>query len=175
MAHCVHCGEEIDGADVCPNCGTPQARSTQGDEFPRDDRRATAERVQDDRGGEDSPSPPGEGIESQSSEHKYCPNCGSTLDIRAELCPDCGVRQPDATAGDGPSNDQVIAGILAIVLGWVGVHKFYQENVTWGAIYLCFFWTGIPGLLGLIEGILILVADEEEYERKYADGSILGA
>jgi len=28
--------------------------------------------------------------------------------------------------------------------------------------------------LGLVEGILMLVADEEEYERKYADGSILG-
>jgi len=102
----------------------------------------------------------------------YCVECGELVYKQAEVCPSCGSRQPDH---DGQKDtDQVAAGILAILLGGVGVHKFYQGNTRNGVLYLCFFWTGIPAVLGLVEGILILIADEDEYQRKYADGSILG-
>ena len=101
---------------------------------------------------------------------KYCVNCASLIANQAELCPECGVSQP---AG-GESSEQMAAGILAILLGGLGVHKFYQGNTKLGVIYLCFFWTGIPAVLGLVEGILILIADEREYEQKYADGTLLG-
>jgi len=107
----------------------------------------------------------------RSADEKYCVSCGALINKQAELCPECGVDQP---SGGSSSSDQVAAGILAILLGGLGVHKFYQGNTKLGLLYLCLFWTAIPALLGLIEGILILVADEEEYERKYADGSILG-
>ena len=69
---------------------------------------------------------------------------------------------------------QAVAGILAILLGGIGAHKFYQGRIGLGLLYLCFFWTAIPAILGLIEGILMLVADEAEYREKWADGSILG-
>lgn len=102
---------------------------------------------------------------------KYCVECGELISKRAEICPECGVRQP---ATGSSSDEQVVAGILALLLGGIGVHKFYQGNMRNGVLYLCFFWTAIPALLGLIEGILMLIADEREYEQKYADGSILG-
>ena len=102
----------------------------------------------------------------------YCVDCGELIYKQAEICPVCGARQPGR--GTTKDTDQVAAGILAILLGGLGVHKFYQGNTRNGVLYLCFFWTAIPSLLGLIEGILILIADEEEYQRKYADGSILG-
>mgnify|MGYP006289276505 CR=1 FL=1 len=102
----------------------------------------------------------------------YCVDCGHLIYKQAEICPDCGARQP--SLGSQKDTDQVAAGVLAILLGGLGVHKFYQGNTRNGVLYLCFFWTGIPAVLGLIEGILILIADEDEYERKYADGSILG-
>lgn len=102
----------------------------------------------------------------------YCVNCGELINKQAELCPECGVRQP--SHGKSGDTDQVAAGILAILLGGLGVHKFYQGNMKNGVLYLCFFWTAIPAILGLIEGILMLVADEQEYQEKYADGSILG-
>ncbi|WP_336328421.1 TM2 domain-containing protein [Halovenus sp. HT40] len=105
------------------------------------------------------------------ADEKYCVDCGTLIAKQAELCPECGVRQP--TPG-GDDSEQVAAGILAILLGGLGAHKFYQGNVKLGVIYLCFFWTGVPAILGLIEGILMLVADEREYEQKYADGSLLG-
>lgn len=112
------------------------------------------------------------GHEERDPDQKYCVNCGALINNQAELCPECGVRQPGS--GGAADSDQVVAGIFAILLGGLGVHKFYQGNVRNGVIYLCFFWTAIPALLGLIEGILILMADEQEYEEKYADGSVLG-
>lgn len=106
------------------------------------------------------------------ADERYCVNCGELIYKQADICPDCGVAQPSrGTAGE---TDQVAAGILAILLGGLGAHKFYQGNTRNGVLYLCFFWTAIPAILGLVEGILILVADEEEYQRKYADGSVLG-
>lgn len=102
---------------------------------------------------------------------KYCVECGSLIAEQAEICPKCGVRQSAPRSTD---TDQVAAGILALLLGGLGAHKFYQGNVKLGVIYLCFFWTGIPALLGIVEGILILVADEREYEEKFADGQLLG-
>lgn len=113
------------------------------------------------------------GHDDRNPDQKYCHSCGELINKQAELCPECGVSQP--TSGSSSSSDQTTAGILAILLGGLGAHKFYQGNTTLGIIYLCFFWTMIPAVLGLVEGILILVADEDEYERKYADGSILGS
>lgn len=45
-----------------------------------------------------------------------------------------------------------VAAILAFVLGWVGVHKFYLGNMKSGIIYLLFFWTLIPFFISIVEG-----------------------
>ncbi len=113
-----------------------------------------------------------EGYEDRTENEKYCLECGELINRKAEICPECGVRQY-STSSDANS-DKIVAGILALLLGGIGAHKFYQGNIKYGVLYLCFFWTGIPSLLGLVEGILILIADDAEYERKYADGSIFG-
>lgn len=102
----------------------------------------------------------------------YCQNCGEHVEESASVCPECGASQPSDDALD---SDKVVAGVLAILLGSIGAHKFYQGNTKLGVIYLCFFWTGIPGVIGLAEGILMLVADDHEYEQQYADGSVFGS
>ncbi|WP_240421094.1 TM2 domain-containing protein [Paenibacillus periandrae] len=61
------------------------------------------------------------------------------------------------------------AGILAILLGSLGVHKFYLGKIGLGIVYLLFCWTGIPGLIGLIEGILYLTKTDEEFQSKYVN------
>lgn len=113
------------------------------------------------------------GHEERDEGEKYCVECGELINERAEICPECGVRQPSGTSDTSDSN-QVAAGVLALLLGGIGAHKFYQGNTKMGLIYLCLSWTFIPALISLVEGILILVADESEYEEKYADGSIFG-
>ena len=47
--------------------------------------------------------------------------------------------------------DEVAGVLLALFLGSFGLHHFYLRRMGLGAIYLVFFWTGIPGLLGLVE------------------------
>jgi TM2 domain-containing membrane protein YozV/RNA polymerase subunit RPABC4/transcription elongation factor Spt4 len=146
MAYCQNCGEEIDEqAEVCTHCGVNQTNELTGDHGER------------------------------GANEKYCSNCGELINKQADICPECGVRQGSTGSGAEADTDQTVAGILAILLGGLGAHKFYQGRVGLGLVYLCFSWTFIPAVIGLVEGILMLVADEEEYAEKYADGDIFGA
>nr|WP_044746678.1 MULTISPECIES: TM2 domain-containing protein [unclassified Anoxybacillus] len=63
--------------------------------------------------------------------------------------------------------NKVVAGLLAILLGGLGIHKFYLGKLGQGILYLLFSWTGIPSIIGFIEGIVYLVKSDEEFNRKY--------
>jgi len=47
--------------------------------------------------------------------------------------------------------DEVVGILLALFLGSFGLHHFYLRRTGLGILYLCFFWTGIPGFLGFLE------------------------
>jgi hypothetical protein len=47
--------------------------------------------------------------------------------------------------------DEVVGILLALFLGGFGVHHFYLRRTGLGILYVCFFWTGIPAILGFIE------------------------
>ena len=47
--------------------------------------------------------------------------------------------------------DEVVGILLALFLGTFGVHHFYLRRTGLGILYCCFFWTGIPSILGFIE------------------------
>jgi TM2 domain-containing membrane protein YozV len=47
--------------------------------------------------------------------------------------------------------DEVVGILLALFLGTFGAHHFYLRRTGLGILYLCFFWSGIPSILGLIE------------------------
>lgn len=57
--------------------------------------------------------------------------------------------------------------LLAFFLGGVGIHRFYIGNKWIGALYLLFFWTGIPALVAFIEFIVYLFVDTERFEEEY--------
>ncbi|MDG4942833.1 TM2 domain-containing protein [Staphylococcus agnetis] len=42
---------------------------------------------------------------------------------------------------------------FAFFLGGLGVHKFYIHKKGLGFLYLVFCWTGIPGVIGIFEGV----------------------
>ncbi|MCR8634759.1 MULTISPECIES: TM2 domain-containing protein [Paenibacillus] len=63
---------------------------------------------------------------------------------------------------------KVTAGVLAILVGGLGIHKFYLGKTLLGIVYLLFCWTCIPSIIGLIEGILYLTKTDEEFQQKYA-------
>lgn len=64
------------------------------------------------------------------------------------------------------SKSKTTAGILALLTGNVGGHKFYLGKTSEGILYLIFFWTFIPGIFAFIEGILYLTMSDAEFERK---------
>lgn len=92
--------------------------------------------------------------------------------------------------------DKTVAGILAIFLGWLGIHHFYLGNKSKGLAFLiiqivCCFVTffgsflGVVGLIlilpsygisillviiGIIEGIILLCKDQDEFDSKYNQG-----
>ncbi|UYP47073.1 hypothetical protein NEF87_003358 [Candidatus Lokiarchaeum ossiferum] len=68
---------------------------------------------------------------------------------------------------DPNRKDRVAAAIFGIILGGIGVHKFYLGNIGMGILYLIFCWTGIPSLIGFIEGIIYLTENDEEFHQKH--------
>jgi TM2 domain-containing membrane protein YozV len=59
------------------------------------------------------------------------------------------------------------AGVIAILFGGFGIHKFYLGNTAAGIIYLIFSCTGIPYIIGFIEGIMYLTMSDEKFYSKY--------
>lgn len=47
--------------------------------------------------------------------------------------------------------DEIVGVLLALLLGNFGVHHFYLGRTGLGILYLCFFWTGIPAIVGFVE------------------------
>ena len=121
---------------------------------------------------------------------KLCPQCGAPVQENAKKCEYCGaaiveekveapvnnaqpqvvyVQQPSANneRANWPIKNKIVAGILAILLGGIGVHKFYLGKIGQGVVYILFCWTYIPAIIGLIEGIIILCSNDENFELKY--------
>lgn len=61
---------------------------------------------------------------------------------------------------------KIVAGILGILLGGWGIHKFYMGNILPGIIYIALCWTGIPPILGLVEGIIYLIDDDAKFQER---------
>lgn len=74
------------------------------------------------------------------------------------------------------ADKKIVAGILAILLGAFGIHKFILGYTTAGIIMLLItvltlgFGAFIVGIIGLIEGILYLTKSDEEFVATYITG-----
>lgn len=75
-------------------------------------------------------------------------------------------------ASEEAKNKKIVAGVLAIVLGWLGAHKFYLGYTKAGIIQLILgLVCGIGGILGLIEGIIYLTKSDDDFESTYINGT----
>ncbi len=114
----------------------------------------------------------------------YCRNCGESIDANAKICIKCGSESNKgisfctncgASTGEGisictkcgvevkkfGSKSKLVAGLLGIFLGGLGVHRFYLGFMGMGILQLILtiVTCGIASIWGFIEGILILVGN----------------
>ncbi len=111
-----------------------------------------------------------------------CPRCGSQNQGLSTQCSVCGtlLSQPmqpaQQFAPPDAADKKLAAGLFGILLGGLGVHKFYlgykNEGIIMLAVYiggiaLC----GIPSLvmsvIGIIEGITYLSKSNDEFVNTY--------
>ncbi len=80
---------------------------------------------------------------------------------------------PDIGVFDvGPSGkSRGVAGLLALLIGWLGVHYFYCGKVGGGfiCILLCAVTCGLWSVLTFVQGILMMCMRSDEFERKYVN------
>ncbi|MFX0541333.1 TM2 domain-containing protein [Roseovarius sp. S4756] len=107
---------------------------------------------------------------------------GAKVDFTTE---DTAARSIYITEGAGLSlsmgpKDKLVAALLAIFLGGLGIHKFYlgKKNagiimlvISLGGVILLFIPTFIIGVIAFIEGIIYLVKSEDDFKRDYIDGN----
>ena len=119
---------------------------------------------------------------------RYCTKCGAINDDAAQYCASCqapltpvGGYQPMQSVNPGGqmtdwkamgADKKIIAGILGILLGGFGVHKFVLGYTTEGIIQIVITLVtcGVGSILGLIEGIFYLTKSDEEFVRTYIQG-----
>lgn len=107
---------------------------------------------------------------------KKCLSCGASISLNATECKYCGqaiygephYQTPHRYAPSCGNKNKVCAGVLAILLGGLGIHKFYLGKTGLGIVYLIFCWTYIPTILGIIEGIIYLTSSDEKFYNDYA-------
>lgn len=123
---------------------------------------------------------------------KTCPQCGASVPVNATECKYCGetfaqyqqpvqqsAQQPvqniyvnnQSATSDGidqswPIKSKIAAGILALLFGGIGVHKFYLGKIGTGIVYLLFSWTFIPAIIAFVEGIIYLTSNDHNFQVK---------
>ncbi|MBF2067642.1 MAG: TM2 domain-containing protein [Calothrix sp. C42_A2020_038] len=71
------------------------------------------------------------------------------------------------------NSKKIVAGICAIIIGCLGIHKFILGYTTEGLIMLlvtvltCGFGGAVMGIIGLVEGIIYLTKTDEEFVNTY--------
>ena len=63
-------------------------------------------------------------------------------------------------------NSHIECGIVAILFGSIGLHKFYRGKYGRGMLYFIFCWSGIPALVGILEGVHYLTETQEQFEEE---------
>ena len=96
-------------------------------------------------------------------ERNFCNHCGAQTTAAQMLCTQCGASLAGA---DPKSKEKLVAGLLAIFLGALGIHKFYLGYNKEGLIMLlvtvvggmvtCGMSSFAISIIALIEGIIYL-------------------
>lgn len=94
-------------------------------------------------------------------------------DANAPQSPPPAPESPSPAGAKPPGAEKkLVAGLLGILLGWTGAHKFILGYQKEGVIMLVLglVTCGLFGIVGLIEGIMYLTKSDEEFVATYING-----
>lgn len=108
----------------------------------------------------------------------HCAYCKKTIldnfgSIEQPLCKQCRSNlhslfedKPQVNTQYQNYKSRSTAAILALLLGGIGVHRFYLGQKR-GLLYLLFCWTFLPLVISLFEFLLFIVMSDNEWNHKY--------
>ena len=70
------------------------------------------------------------------------------------------------------SEKKLVAALLGIFVGYLGIHKFYLGYKKEGVIQiiLTIVTFGFAGIIAVIEGIMYLMKSDQEFDKTYVQG-----
>ena len=101
-----------------------------------------------------------------SADSEHTPALSPTEIKAAPLVPEDSNRTGEASYNQGclqvkSTKNRILAAVLAIFLGGIGIHKFYCGKIAKGILCILFCWTYIPSIIAFIEGIIYLTESDE--------------
>ncbi len=96
----------------------------------------------------------------------FCPQCGVQTQPNATFCTNCGVSLQMA-ANNSNQKSKLVAGLLGIFLGGLGIHNFYLGFQKRALVQLlvslltCGIGSAPMAIWGLVEGIMILASNDK--------------
>lgn len=151
MRQCKECGARFyRGEELCPYCGTNLKTGAPPRPEPEEEPKAAPKAPWGVKGEAD---PEGDEFSFHNSESYY----KSRKHVR------WSAHREDRPKGPPPldmfrsrSKEDLLQAFLALFLGAFGVQWFYRGKVGRGLLCLLFSWTGIPAVLGVVEGLRLL-------------------
>lgn len=86
-----------------------------------------------------------------------CKSCGNFISIKSGACTRCGE----------PRKIKLIAILLSLFLGGIGIHRFYLGRHLSGIIYLLFCWTFIPAIFSFLEVLRYCFMSDKDFDAHY--------
>ncbi|MCK8044470.1 NINE protein [Shewanella sp. 1CM18E] len=100
-----------------------------------------------------------------------CPQCNHKIDLNVVTCPQCHAAQGfDSLSGVDPDiriKNQKLAIWFSLLLGGLGLHKFYLGQHLKGSLYLAFSWTLVPMVVGWVDAFRTLKMTPFHFEQRY--------
>jgi TM2 domain-containing membrane protein YozV len=75
------------------------------------------------------------------------------------------MKTPQPSHGRG--KHKIVAGLLAVVMGFLGVHHFYLGSLSSGFTVLLMSCFGVGFVVGPVEGVMLLMMSDVEFDAKY--------
>ena len=107
--------------------------------------------------------------------NKFCGGCGVKTNANQAVCVKCGVSLGGSSSSGEKS--KMVAFLLALFLGAIGIHKFYLGYNNQGIIMLLCGTVGwfllvppfVIAIIALIEAIMYISKSDDEFHRIYVE------